>query len=156
MLKELCCPYSALISGPTGQRFQSKQDRLLLVNYLINELMAAKMSHKLNPRKNVIIEIVRNCRPVCKKAFLSFKSFSFIQLESSTAVALKSITQNLNLGKPPQNITPKVFFEKLLNQFSDLCKKNGMNQRILFFICFNIQIVNRISITKKNKIGIRN
>lgn len=29
------------------------------------------------------------------------------------------------MGKPPQNITPKAFFERLLNQFSALYKKNG-------------------------------
>lgn len=63
LLKELCCPYSRLISGPTGQRFQTKDDRSLLINYLISELMAAKMSNKLNPHKKVVIEIVsiNNC-----------------------------------------------------------------------------------------------
>lgn len=57
-LKELGCPYSCLVSGPTAQRYQSKQDRSLLLTYLLSELMAAKMSHKLNPHKKVLIEIV--------------------------------------------------------------------------------------------------
>lgn len=30
----------------------------------------------------------------------------------------------MNLGKPPQNITPKAFFEKLLTRFSEVYKKN--------------------------------
>ncbi|XP_031638120.1 protein FAM98A isoform X2 [Contarinia nasturtii] len=102
MLKELCCPYPVLISGSLAQRFQSKHDCLLLLNYLISELMAAKMCHKINPHKKVVIEI----------------------LESSAAIALKAITQNLNLGKPPQSITPKFFFEKLLFTFSEIFKKN--------------------------------
>lgn len=59
LLKELSCPYSVLISGPIAHRFQSKEDRLLLLNYLMSELMAAKMSHKLTPHKKVVIEIVR-------------------------------------------------------------------------------------------------
>lgn len=58
LLKELCCPYLVLISGSPAQRFQSKQDRVLLINYLINELMAAKMIQKLNPQKKTVIEIV--------------------------------------------------------------------------------------------------
>lgn len=58
LLKELSCPYTVLVSGQTAQRFQTRSDRLLLLNYLISELMAAKMSHKLNPQKKVIIEIV--------------------------------------------------------------------------------------------------
>lgn len=58
LLKELGCPYTCLVSGPTAQRYQSKQDRSLLLTYLISELMAAKMSQKLNPHKRIIIEIV--------------------------------------------------------------------------------------------------
>lgn len=57
-LKELSCPYSKLISGSTAERFKSKQDCLLLINYLTTEFMAAKMSHKFNPHKKVVIEIV--------------------------------------------------------------------------------------------------
>lgn len=57
-LKELSCPYPALVSGPISERFQSPEHRLLLLNYLTTELMAAKMCQKLNPQKQVIIEIV--------------------------------------------------------------------------------------------------
>lgn len=57
-LKELSCPYPALISGPISERFQLSEHRTLLLNYLTTELMAAKMCQKLNPQKQVIIEIV--------------------------------------------------------------------------------------------------
>lgn len=59
LLKELGCPYSVLVSGPPSQRFQSKDVRILLLNYLVSELMAAKMIQKLNPHKKIVIEIVR-------------------------------------------------------------------------------------------------
>lgn len=47
-------------------------------------------------------------------------------MESPAAVALKSITQNLNLGKPPQTITPNAFFEKLFNRFNEVAKKKSL------------------------------
>lgn len=50
------------------------------------------------------------------------------QLESPAAVALKSITQNLSLGKPPQNITPNAFFEKLFNRFNEVAKKKSLGK----------------------------
>lgn len=57
-LKELPCPYPALISGPVASRYANVDSRLTLLNYLISELMAAKMCHILKPEKPVVIEIV--------------------------------------------------------------------------------------------------
>lgn len=57
-LKELGCPYQVLVSGTSNHRYQTREDRSLLLNYLSSELMAAKMSHKLNPQKKVVIEMV--------------------------------------------------------------------------------------------------
>lgn len=132
LLKELSCPYSKLIGGSTSDRFKTKPDCLLLLNYLITELMAAKMSQKFNPHKKVVIEVV-SVKSIDWNVWYRFwRLFSFFifrkQLESPPAIALKSITQNLSLGKPPPNITPKAFFERLLNQFSELYKKNGKSK----------------------------
>lgn len=57
-LKELPCPYPALISGPIASRYANVDSRLTLLNYLMSELMAAKMCHTLKPEKQVVIEIV--------------------------------------------------------------------------------------------------
>lgn len=57
-LKELPCPYAALISGPISNRYATVESRLTLLNYLMCELMAAKMCHTLKPEKQVVIEIV--------------------------------------------------------------------------------------------------
>lgn len=92
--------------------------------------MAAKMSQKFNPHKKVVIEVVSvSCGSIHYKLLIRFLFILQNQLESPPAIALKSITQNLSLGKPPPNITPKAFFERLLNQFSELYKKNGKSQK---------------------------
>lgn len=58
LLKEMSCPYPALISGPVSNRFHTHADRFLLLNYLLTELMASKMCHKIKPLERVVIEIV--------------------------------------------------------------------------------------------------
>lgn len=63
-LKELPCPYPALISGPIASRYAAVDSRLTLLNYLMCELMAAKMCHTLKPEKQVVIEIVSYSRPL--------------------------------------------------------------------------------------------
>lgn len=57
-LKEMMCPFAAMISGPISQRLQTIETRYLLLEYLIAELMAIKMLHKLKPKEDVVIEIV--------------------------------------------------------------------------------------------------
>lgn len=49
-------------------------------------------------------------------------------MESPAAAALKSITQHLNLGKPPQNITPNAFFDKLFNRFAEVTKNKSLSK----------------------------
>lgn len=39
----LDCPYSSLTDGPISQRMSSKENRLLLLNFLCTELQAARM-----------------------------------------------------------------------------------------------------------------
>lgn len=58
LLRELHCPYSRLVSGPTSERFKSEDDRVLLLQFLTTELMAAKMNHHDKPNGKLVIEVV--------------------------------------------------------------------------------------------------
>lgn len=48
-LKELGCVNSQLTSGNVNQRLATRQERALLLEYLITELMAGKINHEKNP-----------------------------------------------------------------------------------------------------------
>ncbi|XP_013105998.1 protein FAM98B [Stomoxys calcitrans] len=92
MLKELSCPYSCFVTGALSDRFETKQDRLQLLDYMITELMATKMMLKLKPMD---------------------QAYVIPKTETNTAKALEQLTKDLGLGKPPENIAPKAFFDKL-------------------------------------------
>ncbi|KAI8129174.1 hypothetical protein FF38_10104 [Lucilia cuprina] len=92
MLKELGCPFSRFVTGPLSERFETKEDRLQLIDYLITELMATKMALRLKPAE---------------------QSYVIPKSETNTARALESLTKDLCLGKPPDNISPKALFDKL-------------------------------------------
>lgn len=103
-LKEMQCPFADLVSGPLSSRFQSVHSKSMLLDYLLTELMAMKMLHKLKPSEEVVIEMA----------------------ESPAAAALKSITIQLNVGKPPDNIAPKALFEKINTRLDEVIRKAGM------------------------------
>lgn len=75
----MSCPYRTLIYGPISERFQLPEHRLLLLNYLTTELMSAKMCQKLNPQKQVVIEIVS---VIAKISHLFCKTFVLIFLRT--------------------------------------------------------------------------
>jgi hypothetical protein len=97
-LKELMCPYEVLVHSHANNKMLTVETRYLLLEYLISELMSVKMFMAMNPKdeKNVIT-----------------------LHESSTASALKDIAITLNLGKPPDNISPKVLFEKINTRLNE-------------------------------------
>ncbi|XP_065360446.1 protein FAM98B [Calliphora vicina] len=92
MLKELSCPFNRFVTGPLSERFETKADRLQLIDFLITELMATKMVLRLKPAE---------------------QSYVIPKSETDTAKSLESLTKDLCLGKPPDNITPKALFDKL-------------------------------------------
>lgn len=60
-LRELQCPFARFISGPISDRFQSDEASAQLLDYLLGELMAAKMIHLLQPEtSSMVIELVQN------------------------------------------------------------------------------------------------
>lgn len=53
------CPYDSLSQGHVSDRLATKEDRLLLLNYLISELMAARMFAQKVPEKKIELKLVR-------------------------------------------------------------------------------------------------
>lgn len=57
-LKELGCPYQNLTHGHISDRFENVSDRLLLLDYLLTELMAARILREKKPGKKIELKLV--------------------------------------------------------------------------------------------------
>ncbi|KAL1517950.1 hypothetical protein ABEB36_001646 [Hypothenemus hampei] len=90
-LKELNCPYSSLTQGLVSERLQNYSERLLLLDYLLTELMAARILHEKKP--NRVIELKLH--------------------ETPEGADMRQILQTLRFTKPPANINIKQLFDKL-------------------------------------------
>lgn len=101
MLKELGCPYEKFLAGALSERFESKQSCMDLLEYLITELMAIKMSLKLKPVA---------------------QTYVINKFETDTARAMEMLTKDIGLGKPPENVSPKAFFDKINFKVEELLR----------------------------------
>ena len=99
-LKELGCTYDILVSDLIKNRIQNVASRYLLLEYLIGELMCYKMILRNKPKNDNIINLQ----------------------ETSHASALKEIAITLKLGKPPDNISPKILFDKINGRLNEISK----------------------------------
>ncbi|KAL1124809.1 hypothetical protein AAG570_001430 [Ranatra chinensis] len=102
-LKELGCQYSCLTSGTTTERLQKQNDKLLLLDFLIRELQAARILSVQNPDENSL-ELTIN--------------------ESDTAASLKKMLIALKFPKPPSNISPDMLFSKVIPKAQELATKS--------------------------------
>ncbi|XP_045507958.1 protein FAM98B [Colias croceus] len=105
-LKELGCPYRKLVTGHMSSRLQSRDDKILLLDYLVSELMAARMVNVDCPKE----------KPA---------GMDIVVQESPTAKDLKEILIALKFNKPPPNITPEVLFSKLEAKLKETIQKEG-------------------------------
>uniref|UniRef100_A0A336LU50 CSON015624 protein n=1 Tax=Culicoides sonorensis TaxID=179676 RepID=A0A336LU50_CULSO len=109
-LKEIQCPYNIFMSGPVSSRLNSTETRFLLLEFLLNELMAQKMCNVTRSKD-------------------SKKDLAITLHETPTAAALKDIAITLNLGKPPDNISPKLIFDKINQKFDEIINRtNGLKR----------------------------
>lgn len=93
LLTELGCPYRQFVAVPMSERFQTRESLLHLLDYLTSELMATKMSLKLQP-----------VEPPSKKS----------KTESHLQDAVMQLTTDLQLGELPKNINAKLLFERMM------------------------------------------
>ncbi|XP_053620773.1 protein FAM98A [Plodia interpunctella] len=106
-LKELGCPYRKLTTGHMSSRLQKKEDKVLLLDYLISELMAARMVNIDCPKDK------------------QGSAMEIVMQESPTARDLKNILISLKFNKPPPNITAEMLFSKLEAKLKDTLQKEG-------------------------------
>ncbi|XP_019642255.1 PREDICTED: protein FAM98A-like [Branchiostoma belcheri] len=99
-LSEFGCPHAGVSSGEFAQRFRTRENCLLLLDYLLTELQAAQMTHANHPRPPTT---------PTGQAPTSLHSGE-----------LKAICITLGMSRPPANITTFQFFtgvEKKLREF---------------------------------------
>ncbi|VEN54600.1 unnamed protein product [Callosobruchus maculatus] len=102
-LKELNCPYSALTQGHVSDRLQNVGDRLLLLDYLITELMGARILQEKKPSKKIELKLK----------------------ETPEGKDMRLILQTLRFPKPPANISVKTLFDKLCPTIPIVLEKAG-------------------------------
>jgi len=101
LLRELYCPYSALMGGPPQKRLCSRGNRLKLLNFLISECQAAMMINVEDHRKKAAKHID----------------------ETATARDLKSILTTMGFGKPPADVTAQQLFMKINDRVREVSQK---------------------------------
>ncbi|KAK9881570.1 hypothetical protein WA026_016445 [Henosepilachna vigintioctopunctata] len=102
-LKELNCPYRTLTQGHASERLQNLEDRQLLLDYLISELMVAQIIHEKTPTKKIELKLQ----------------------ETPEAANLKKILMALKFPRPPADISLKTIFGKLIPRVEELVNKAG-------------------------------
>ncbi|XP_076042792.1 protein FAM98A isoform X2 [Oratosquilla oratoria] len=112
-LKELGCPHKGLTEGPTSQRLASRENRLLLLSFLLGEMQAARIISHTKKDDGLKVEM----------------------RESPQAKALKALLIGLGFPKPPANITPKQLFTKVEQKVLDV--KGKAHQSLIGKPLFN-------------------
>ncbi|XP_018578218.1 protein FAM98B isoform X2 [Anoplophora glabripennis] len=102
-LKELNCPYTSLTHGIVSERLQNVSDRLLLLDYLITELMGARILQDKKPDKKIELKLH----------------------ETPEGADMRQILQTLRFPKPPANISITTLFQKLCPTIPIVLKKAG-------------------------------
>jgi hypothetical protein len=108
-LRECNCPYSALTDGSIDQRLASKSNKLLLINYLVTELQAARITATVN----MLTDDVQHMK-------INRAAASTVSKHSEVADLLKQTMIALGIPKPPDNITAALLFEKFGSKISEL------------------------------------
>lgn len=57
MVISLGCQYGSLMEGNVNQRLQSREDRLLLLDFLLSELEAARMVSNTQGDRPVLLQV---------------------------------------------------------------------------------------------------
>ncbi|XP_022911066.1 protein FAM98A [Onthophagus taurus] len=102
-LKELGCPYESLTHGHITDRLSNVNECKILLEYLITELMAARIIADNKPDETISLKIK----------------------ESTEALNLKKIMLRLGLPKPPANLKISNMFIRITQIIETAIKKNG-------------------------------
>ncbi|XP_045464479.1 protein FAM98A isoform X1 [Harmonia axyridis] len=102
-LKEMSCPYQSLTQGHVSDRLQNVEQTGLLLDYLITELMIARMNQENAPKTKLELKLQ----------------------ETPEADNLKQILQAMNFPEPPPDLTFQRLFSKVIARIEDIFKKMG-------------------------------
>ena len=91
-LKELNCPHACLYQGDLDSRLTAVNHRLILIDFLLGEVLAARM----------------------------IKFGNIDTGTTSTGTELGKTLHTLGLGPPPLNVSPAKLFSKLLERISGI------------------------------------
>ncbi|XP_014249690.1 protein FAM98A-like [Cimex lectularius] len=101
-LKELGCEYKSLTEGKIQDRLQSQEDRLKLLDYLITELLGARIISNRNPASNNLKLVIN---------------------ETPTAACMKKMLIALKIPRPPDNVTSNMLFAKIKTKVEESSQK---------------------------------
>lgn len=126
-LKELGCVNTKLTTGNVNHRLSSMEDKSILLDYLISELMANKMLEMKKPEDNKALSITivssYTFALYCSSGSSTKESILYFQSESITARTLREMLTALRFQKPPDNIAPDLLFKKLEAKVSEVLKQ---------------------------------
>ncbi|KAF5296057.1 hypothetical protein FQA39_LY12679 [Lamprigera yunnana] len=100
-LNELGCPHNRMTQGHVSERLSTTNDRVLLVQHLVSELMAARILSENRPEKRMDLKLS----------------------ESSQAADLRKMLQILGYPKPPPNISMQNLLQKITPTVQNLLQK---------------------------------
>ncbi|XP_024057827.2 protein FAM98B isoform X2 [Terrapene carolina triunguis] len=138
-LKEMACPYSALVSGDIKDRLKKKEDCLKLLLFLSTELQALQILHSKQLKSSHLEknnEIYQEVQTLCDSLGLSKPSSSDIPLLLSNVESkikdILSKVKNTHVGKPllttPLNPDQTERLEKINDA---LCSEYECRRRML-------------------------
>nr|CAD7262357.1 unnamed protein product [Timema shepardi] len=124
-LKELGCGYSCLLEGHMSERLHTRKNRVLLLDFLLTELEAARMVlvNKPELNKTMELQLLANTLVVLSSTSEDGETEVRISNESSTASDLKNMLIALKFPKPPANITPGLLFGKVETKMKEVLSK---------------------------------
>uniref|UniRef100_A0A8D0HIM3 Family with sequence similarity 98 member B n=1 Tax=Sphenodon punctatus TaxID=8508 RepID=A0A8D0HIM3_SPHPU len=138
-LKEMACPYSALVSGEMNDRLKKKEDCLKLLLFLSTELQALQIVHRKQLKGSQLdknSEICHEIQAVCDSLGVPKSTspdipLSLSNLESKVKEILSKV-QNTHLGKPllKTPLSPDQV-EKLDKINNALCSEYECRRRML-------------------------
>lgn len=114
-LRECRCPYKCLTDGPVEQRLSSKENKLMLLNYLLSELQAARVSAAGATQLNNDTIIVSASDTG----------------EMNAAELLKQMMLSINIPKPPTDITARLLIDRLTEKISELISSKAVGLPLL-------------------------
>ena len=124
-LREIQCPFDRLMVGEASQRLQDFSDRKLLLEFLMDEIIASKKINQMSANGST----------------------------SSNLKPLSGIIHSLKLSQPPSNITAQALFVKFIERINGMpanMKSHVISEPLLCGLSLNSDQWDQLNKVKKN------